>query len=399
MNINRGKIIKPKKIVVYGPEGIGKSTFASQAPEPLFIDTEGSTNELDVMRFDPPTSWTMLKEQVKYVISYPDCCRTLVLDTADWAERMEIDELCKSKGWDGLEGAGYGKGYTYSAEEFGKLLNLLSDVIDKGVNVIITAHAEMKKIELPEEMGSYDHWSMKTSKKVAPMIREWADVILFANYKITVVNVDGQGAQKGKNKAQGGRRVMYTTHTPFWDAKNRYDLPEELPFSFDEIRHILPADETKEGSFPMPEPVSEPAADPGKPSQGKAKPKSTRGSGETVGNKGGEKPSEEKKAAKPSDKNDVKPLPKKEHTPPEIVTDENLDKRIPKKLRDLMIANSIGEWDLNAVVQARLPGAFPLDMAVADYPQDFIDEWLLPNWDKVAAYAREARDNMEIPFN
>jgi len=193
LKITKGKIYKAKKVVVYGTEGIGKSTFASEFPDPLFIDTEGSTRELDVARFDPPTSWTMLKSQVEYVARYPDVCKTLVIDTADWAEKIEIDYLCKSKGWDGLEGARYGKGYTYSAEEFGVLLNLLSDVVDKGINVVITAHAEMKKIELPEEMGSYDHWSMKTSKKVSPMIREWADMVLFANYKIMVVNVDGQG--------------------------------------------------------------------------------------------------------------------------------------------------------------------------------------------------------------
>ena len=388
MNITKGKIIKPKKVVVYGVEGIGKSTFAASFPEPLFIDTEGSTQELDVMRFDPPTSWTMLKEQVKYVIKFPDCCRTLVLDTADWAERMEIDDLCKSKGWDGLEGAGYGKGYTYSQEEFGKLLNLLSDAVDNGVNVVITAHAEMKKVELPEEMGSYDHWSMKTSKKVAPMIREWADMVLFANYKINVVNVDGQGAQKGKNKANGGRRVMYTTHTPFWDAKNRYGLPEELPFSFDSIRHIFdtaPAAEKVPASSTR---VSRPAVpDQEEESKSKSAPK----------------PEKEKKsagtAAKPAGKPDTAPLPVKEPTPPAIVTDETLDKRIPKALRDLMIASSIDEWDLNAVVQARQPGAFPPDMLVKDYPQDFIDEWVLPNWDKIADMAAQLRDQMEIPFN
>ena len=84
-------------------------------------------------------------------------------------------------------------------------------------------------------MGAYDRWEMKLSKNVAPLLKEWGDMVLFANYKTIVVNVDGQGAEKGKNKAQGGKRVMYTTHTPSWDAKNRHNLKEELKLEFSEI--------------------------------------------------------------------------------------------------------------------------------------------------------------------
>mgnify|MGYP000611029209 CR=1 FL=1 len=108
-----------------------------------------------------------------------------------------------------------------------------------GIHVVMTAHAKMRKFEQPDELGAYDRWEMKLTKQTAPMVKEWADMVLFANYKTFVVNVDGQGAQKGKNKAQGGRRVMFTTHHPCWDAKNRYGLPEELPFDYGEIAAIL----------------------------------------------------------------------------------------------------------------------------------------------------------------
>lgn len=389
MKITKGRIPSPKKVVVYGPEGVGKSTFAADFPDPVFIDTEGSTKELDVARFDPPSSWTMLKQQVKYVASYPEVCRTLVIDTADWAEKMEIEELCKTKGWDGLEGAGYGKGYTYSAEEFGSLLNLLGDVVDKGINVVLTAHAQLRKVELPEEMGAYDHWEMKTSKKVAPMIREWADMVLFANYKVLVKNVDGQGAQKGKNKATGGRRVMYTTHTPFWDAKNRYGLPDELPFAFDSIRHIINANAAPiQDAAPVPAVDPQPAVNNSVPEE-ELPPKSTK------------KPAKKEKAPEPVPESAPKQVEAAAETknPPEIVNDDNLDKRIPKVLRDLMLGSGISEWSLQNVIQVRLPGAFPPDMAAKDYPQDFIDEWVIPNWDKIVEYAGKIRDEMEIPFN
>ena len=94
MNITRGKIKSAQKVVIYGPEGIGKSTFASQFPNPLFIDTEGSTKNLDVARMDKPTSWTMLKSQLEYIKSNPTVCKTVVIDTIDWAEQLCIDDIC-----------------------------------------------------------------------------------------------------------------------------------------------------------------------------------------------------------------------------------------------------------------------------------------------------------------
>lgn len=383
MNITRGKKPGAKKIIVYGPEGIGKSTFASKFPDPVFIDTEESTKDMDVARFDKPTSWAMLKSQVAYVIKYPEVCKTLVIDTADWAERLEIEDLCNRNGWDGLEGAGYGKGYTYSAEEFGRLLNLLSEVVEKGINVVITAHAWLRKIELPEEMGAYDHWEMKTSKKVAPMIREWADMVLFANYKVNVVNVDNQGATKGKNKAQGGRRVMYTTHTPFWDAKNRYGLPEELPFDYEQIRHVI-----EDAAAPAVK--TEPAPEPPKPVQNTAPMKSP----EEVSTKSTEKPAEaEKKSAEVHGK----PEPV---TPEAVITDKDLDKRIPKNLRDLMLADGIGEWDIQNICESK--GYMPSGTDIWDYDriaEGFIDGALVANWPDVVRQIHEMRKKEEVPFN
>lgn len=236
MNIIKGKVISPLKIVIYGTEGIGKSTFASQFPDPLFIDTEDSTKNLDVARFEKPTSWTMLLDQIKYVQSNPNLCQTLVIDTADWAEQLAIDHLCARYKWSGLEDPGYGRGYQYCAEEFGKILNALNGVINVGINVVVTAHACQRKVDLPEEMGSFDHWEMKTTRKVAPMIREWADMVLFANYETVVVK-----SAENKNKAQGSKRVMYTEHHACWDAKNRVGLAPKLPFEYAQIAAHIPA--------------------------------------------------------------------------------------------------------------------------------------------------------------
>lgn len=430
MRITKGVLHCAKKILLYGPEGIGKSTLAAHFPGAVFIDTEGSTTHMDVARFETPSSWQMLLNEVQYVIDHPDICKTLVIDTADWAERMEIEELCKKKGWDGLEGAGYGRGYQYSAEEFGKLLNKLTEVIHKGINVVMTAHAQLRKVELPEEMGTYDHWEMKTSKKVAPMIREFMDAVLFLNYKTVIVNVDGKGQTKGKNKATGGRRVMYTTHTPFWDAKNRFGLPDEIPLDFNEIAHILPT----AAAMPAPTPAPAPAQ--------KAAPKSAP--------KPAQKPAEPKPAEPGPKLEDAEPVGvddftgwtahekswyrvggqvfeflKGEKIPPEVVRDgkpisedvylgmirniaqkdvkttdtggyQEPDMRIPKKLRDLMINSKISEDEIKTLVGAK--GYFPADMAVADYPMDFVEGWCIGYWDQVKSSIMDMRKKGEIEY-
>ena len=240
MKIIRGTVPCALKVCIDGPEGIGKSTFASRFPNPVFIDTEGSTAHMDLARTPRPQSFTALKEQIRYFIDHTEELDTLVIDTADWAERLLMEEICAQRKIKSIEDLGYGKGYTLLMEEFGKLLNLLDELLMRGVHVVFTAHAMMRKFEQPDELGQYDRWELKLQKKTAPLLKEWADLLLFANYKTTVVNVDNQGAAKGKNKAQGGRRVMYTTHHSCWDAKNRFGLADELPFEFEQIAGIMP---------------------------------------------------------------------------------------------------------------------------------------------------------------
>lgn len=231
MNITSGKVAKAQKVVLYGVEGIGKSTFASQFPDPLFIDTEDSTLHMDVKRFDKPTSWTMLMQQVSYVKSNKPC-QTLVIDTIDWAEEICKRHLIDSNaGWTAIDAEGYGKKFVALAKEMGGLLNLLSDVVDSGINVVITAHAMLRKKEEPDEMGAYDRYELKLEKKTAPIVKEWADAVLFANYKTTIIT----DSKTDSKKATGGQRMMYTTHRPAWDAKNRWGLAEELPFDYTQI--------------------------------------------------------------------------------------------------------------------------------------------------------------------
>lgn len=378
MQIIRGKIPCAKKTVIYGPEGIGKSTLASRFPDPVFIDTEGSTKDMDVARTPAPSSWQMLMEQVRYFISHPDEFKTLVIDTADWAEQLCVTDICSRFQKAGIEDFGYGKGYTYLQEEFGRLLNLLSELVEqKGVNVVLTAHAKMRKFEQPDELGSYDRWEMKLTKQVAPMVKEWADMVLFANYKTLVVNVDGQGAQKGKNKAQGGKRVMYTTHHCCWDAKNRYGLADEVPFEYGSIRHIIEQAQTAAPSTIEKQEARAMATAKNQPSPQE----------QPVSNgKDTKEPAKETETAPPADDGPMNPP-----------GPSGVDERIPKKLRDLMVANRVDEWDIQAVVEAR--GYFPGDMPVRDYPKDFVDGCLVGAWDKVYGMIKEMKEKDALVFN
>ncbi|EET60388.1 hypothetical protein BRYFOR_07584 [Marvinbryantia formatexigens DSM 14469] len=380
MEIIKGKLPGAKKTIIYGPEGIGKSTLASRFPDPLFIDTEGSTKDMDVSRTPAPGTWAMLMEQVKYVIAHPDLCRTLVIDTADWAEQLCVLHVCGHYQKTSIEDFGYGKGYVYLQEEFGRLLNLLTELADqKKIHVVLTAHAKMRKFEQPDEMGAYDRWEMKLSKQVAPMVKEWADMVLFANYKTIVVNVDGQGAQKGKNKAQGGKRVMYTTHHNCWDAKNRYGLPDEVPFEYISIAHIM------ENSAPARE-ISGTA---------------NAAAGQEYGASNALGQHSQKKDEAETEKNvpDI-PADGEQMTLPGCSSGESFpepDPKIPKALRDLMQMHRVLEWDIQNVVAAR--GYFPPDMPVRDYPADFVSGVLVGAWPQVHAMIKDMKEKEEIPFD
>lgn len=232
--ITSGKLKTAQKVVVYGTEGVGKTLFASKFPEPVFIDTEGSTKHYDVNRLPKPHTWEMIAEDIRYVIDNPKCCKTLVIDTADWAEKLCVRFILDKYKKDGIEEFGYGKGYVYLYEEFEKLLKKLDEVIDRGINVVLCAHAQMRKFEQPHEFGSYDRWELKLSKQIAPMVKEWADMVLFVNFETLIIR-----DSNGKAKAQGNNRVMFTSHHSCWDAKNRDGLPDKLSLDFKEIAHVF----------------------------------------------------------------------------------------------------------------------------------------------------------------
>lgn len=348
--ITSGVVSSAQKVVIYGPEGIGKSTFAAQFPDPLFIDTEGSTKKLNVRRFPKPTSWEMLKSEVREAMT-GRLCKTLVIDTFDWAEQLCIESICASHQKNGIEDFGYGNGYVYEKEEIGKLLNLLQEVVDSGIHVVLTAHAQIRKFEQPDELGAYDRWELKlgkkTSSQISPLVKEWADMVFFANYKTYAIAVDKDGK---KHKAQGGERIMYTTHHPCWDAKNRDGLPPEMPFDYTSIAHLFGVPQAQAYIPPV---------------------------------------QEKPQAYAPQQEVQPEPQPMQDNM------QLNIPDNIPPALQDLMRADGVSEEEIREVVAQQ--GYCPVDMPIADYPPDFITGCLIADWKTVLKMIKELDIN-GVPF-
>lgn len=363
MNITSGRIHTAQKVVIYGVEGIGKTTFASRFPDPVFIDTEGSTKFLDVKRFDAPTSWTMLLSQVDYIIQHKPC-KTLVLDTIDWAEKLCYDSVCAANHWASIETPGFGSGYRYAYEEMGKLMNKLTDVAETGINVVITAHCSLRKFEQPDELGGYDRYEMKlqNSQKcsTAGMVKEWADCVLFANYQTYSVK-DGDG-KNAKSKGQGGtKRMIRTSHHACWDAKNRYGLPPEIPFDYEEIRPYIEGGSCQEILDSCPIVVDAKTATATPPQKQPEPPKPA--------------PEPEQPAQQPENK----PI--------------NIPDGIPKALADLMRENEVDEEEIRLAVSQR--GIYPYDTPITNYELGYIEGVLIAAWGQVFAKVKENRD---LPF-
>ena len=233
--VSRGRITRPQKAVIYGPEGVGKSTFASLTPAPVFLDTEGGTHHLDVIRLDAASSWDEITAAVAQLAKAEHPFKSLIIDTADWLEKRLSEHLCRKANKDSIEDFGYGKGWVLLTEEFARFLNSLDALLARGMNVVFLAHSTVKKFEAPDQAGSYDRFELKLSKSVAPLLKEWADVVLFANYVTRIAEKDS-----GKTRGVGGKeRVLYATHAAAYDAKNRHGLPDKLPFSIEALAPVF----------------------------------------------------------------------------------------------------------------------------------------------------------------
>ena len=232
MKITKGKQQRAQRVVIYGVESVGKSTFAAQFPKPLFLDIEGGTSHLDVDRCEIST-WKQLTDALTEAKATD--YKTIVIDSADWAERLCVEDLLASTKKNSIEDFGFGKGWVMVAERMSRFLSSIDQLIDAGKNVVMIAHSKIVRFEAPDALAAYDRYELKLSKQSAPLLKEFADELWFLRFKTKVSTTDS-----GKGKGIGGKeRILLTTHSAAYDAKTRSGLAEELPLEWASVAHLF----------------------------------------------------------------------------------------------------------------------------------------------------------------
>jgi len=236
-----GKRPRPRRTVLYGTHGIGKTTWGAAWPSPLILPTEDGNADIDCAALplivDPAEVWEAARELSNPTEPHP--FKTAVLDSADWLERLIWKRLCHDEDKNSIEDFGFGKGHTKTAEKLAPILSAFNGCRDAGLHVVILAHCEIRKVEKPTG-ESYGCYQPKLNKASAALLQEWADEVLFADYEIMTRTKD-EGFNKTREIAIGeGERVIMTTERPGWLAKNRLGLPHKMPMNFAEYAKYLP---------------------------------------------------------------------------------------------------------------------------------------------------------------
>ena len=240
-SIKKGKSIHAPRIFLYSTHGIGKSTFAAAAPDPIFIQTEDGLGSIDTSSFPLAKSSSDVMAAIKTLYTEPHEFKTVVLDSADWLENILQKEI--ESRHDAKELA-YGKGALILADKWREILdgfNALRN--ERNMVVILIGHCEIKRFDSPE-VEPYDRYQPKLQARASALVQEWADAVLFANYR-TLIKKDDVGFNKSVTRGMTtGERLIYTAETPAYLAKNRYALPATLPLDWNAFAGALGASAT-----------------------------------------------------------------------------------------------------------------------------------------------------------
>lgn len=241
--VTKGKVKTPDFVVIYGVDGVGKSTFAAQAPSPIFLGPEKGTSNLDVARYPERKTFEELMAAVADLTTNPHDYKTLAIDSLDHIEPIVWNKVCRDAGAHQIEEAygGYGKGYVAANKLWLEMIAALQAMREKrGMNVIAIAHSAVKAFNDPQTNSTYDRFQLKLNDKASALWRESADAVLFANYEVYTKQDD-----KKRTRAFGeGVRLLFTERRPAFDAKNRAALPPTIALDWSAYQ------QAKEGATP-----------------------------------------------------------------------------------------------------------------------------------------------------
>lgn len=228
--VTSGVVKRPHYLLMHGIPGIGKSTFASEAPKPLFLCAEKGTSHLDVSRLELGSFDEFLGVLAELKTAKHDY-KSLVIDTVDHLEQLIFRQVCADKGKASIEDIGYAKGYIFALDYWQRLIEAWEALREAGMHVILLAHTEIKAFNDPQLTEGYDRYQVKLHQKAAGLLIDRVEAVLFVNYKAFLHAKDGE-----RNKALGdGSRVVYTEQRPSFVAKNRHNMPLEMPLSWNDF--------------------------------------------------------------------------------------------------------------------------------------------------------------------
>lgn len=223
------KIIKGKapgnwSMMIYGTPGVGKSTLATYAPKPFFIDLEGGLDRIDCERTNMLQKLEDLMSVLRWAYKTNEY-RTIVIDTADACENLLVKQILEENpGKSSIADFGYGQGYDLLNQKWKDILMNFDAIKSTGKNILMIGHDVVQKYEDPA-MDNYDRYTINVQKKAAPLITARMDAVLFACHEKILLD----RPQKGKKRAIGtGKAVLNCLEAPSWVAKNRFGLPATI---------------------------------------------------------------------------------------------------------------------------------------------------------------------------
>ena len=235
-SISRNEATLAPRVMLYGVEGIGKSTFAAYSPKPIFILTEDGLGSLPVQHFPLAKTVASVMSAITTLYDEKHDYKTVVLDSLDWLEAMVWQEM---EAKHDAKDLAYGKGASIAADKWRTIVTAFDALRTKhGMNVILIAHSMIKRFDSPET-EPYDRYQPKLQERSGSLIREWADAVLFANWK-TIVKQSDVGFNKTVSRGvSSGERMLFTSERPAYMAKNRYSLPESIPLDWDAFAEAI----------------------------------------------------------------------------------------------------------------------------------------------------------------
>lgn len=237
-NLIVGKQALPPRICIYGTHGIGKSTLASQFPDPIFISTEDGLDALDVTSFPRAEQIGDVTQSIKTLIKEDHDFKTVVIDSVDWLIEPLILGHIESN-YEAKDLA-YGKGQMLVAEEFRQILQGLDTLRKKrDMNVVLLAHAAVVRYENPQT-EPYDRYQPKIPNRCNALLQEWADVLAFAAFKVIVKKADVGFNNSVARGITTGERLLHLVENPAYVAKNRYACPETINMTIDNVVKYIP---------------------------------------------------------------------------------------------------------------------------------------------------------------